>query len=571
MGVIKAPSSPEAFQSATWEAVLPHYEELAARPIDAGSVEAWLADWSHLESLLSEAGALVYFAYSIDTADPEAEAAQLRFGSDIAPKAHEQRARLQARLVNLGYVRPGLETTVERFQNQTALFSEANVPLYSELSRLTTQWSKVNGAMVVDWDGVEKTPAQLLPLLEDPNREVRERAFRARAKPYLEQRDTLAHIFDEMYELRQRVAANAGFDNFRDFTHREKNRFNYWPDDCLRFHEAVEAAFLPAVRRVTDRRRGRLGVTRLRPWDMLVDPLGRPPLKPFHDINAFIRKAEGVLANVDPDFGAYFRRMADGRLLNLENRKGKAPGAYSQSLAFSKVPLIFMNAVGIDHDVRTLLHESGHALHSFEASRQPLVFQRHPGSEMAEVASISMELLGAPFIDVEHGGYYTKDDAQRSHADLLEAILMFLPHCASVDAFQHWIYLNPDGRDGSARDRKWLEVRHRFEGETVDWSGLDAERVARWYQQPHFFSSPFYYIEYGIAQLGALQIWRNSLRDGREAVARYRAALALGATRSLPDLLQTAGARLIFDAEGMKELVALVEAQLAKSESISFG
>ena len=222
-----------------------------------------------------------------------------------------------------------------------------------------------------------------------------------------------------------------------------------------------------------------------------------------------------------------------------------------------------MNAVNIDEDVRTLLHEAGHSFHVFEAARLPLLFQRHPGAEMAEVASMSMELLSAPFIDQDHGGYYAEPDAERSRRGLLERAVLFFTHCASVDAFQHWIYTAPEGRDRDARDRKWLELRRRFEGDFVDWSGLDAERIARWYFQPHFFDYPFYYIEYGIAQLGALQVWRNSLSDRKEAVRKYRAALALGATRPLPELYQAAGARMIFDAEGMRELIDLAEEELA--------
>jgi oligoendopeptidase F len=558
------PESPDAFKDAVWEDVLPFYEELATRPLDAGNVEEWLADWSRFESLLSEASALASFAYTCDTADPAREAAQLRFGTQISPKAQEQRVRLQQRLVQLGYVRQGLETMLERFRNQLQIFNEANVPLSAELSRLTTEWSKVIGAMTVEWDGAEKTPSQLLPYLESSDRGVRERAFKLRAKPYIESRDTIAGIFDRMYDLRQQTAMNAGFDNFRDYAHREKNRFTYTPEDCMRFHEAVEAAVLPAIKRIHDRRRQQMNLHRLRPWDTSVDPLGRPALKPFSDMATFIDRAASVFGKVDPDFRGYYETMVDAKLLDLENRKGKAPGAYSQTLSFRKQPLIFMNAVGVDGDVRTLLHESGHAFHSFEASRLPLLFQRHPGSEMAEVASMSMELLAAPFMDKESGGYYTPDDERRSRAELLEGIVLFFPHCASVDAFQHWIYLDEAGRDADARDAKWLELRRRFEGDAVDWHGLDNERIARWYQQPHFFSSPFYYIEYGIAQLGALQVWRNSLKDPKEAVRKYRAALSLGATESLPELFKAAGARLVFDSEGMGELISLVEEELAK-------
>lgn len=561
--MIALPETPAAFKDATWADILPYYEDLEARPLDRNNVEAWLEAWSQLEALVSEASALAYFAYSCNTADADAEEAQLRFGTQIAPQARERRSRLQARLVELGYSRPDLDTTVQRFKNQIELFKSDNVPLFAQLSRLSTEWSKLVGAMTVQWEGQEKTPPQMLPYLEDNDRDRRERAFRLMYKPYVDQRNALANLFDRMYDLRQQVAGNAGFANFRDYTHREKNRFDYTPDDCMRFHEAVESAVRPAVERILDRRRTQLGLAELRPWDLWVDPRSRPPLRPFTDVTQLIGRAGDVFANVDSDFRGYFASMAEAGLLDLDNRKGKAPGGYCQTLNFRKMPLIFMNAVGVDDDVRTLLHESGHSFHSFEAARLPLLFQRHPGSEMAEVASMSMELLSAPYIDRGHGGYYSEAEAQRSRRYLLEDIVIFFTHCASVDAFQQWMYTNDDGRDADARDRKWLELRRRFEGDSVDWSGLDHLRVARWYYQPHFFEVPFYYIEYGIAELGALQVWRNSLRDRTEAVRRYRQALALGATRPLPELFQAAGARLIFDSKGMGELIALVEEQLS--------
>ncbi len=564
MGVaIALPESAEAFKDATWRDVAPYYEELATRPLDNGNIEAWLSDWSGFESLLTEASALANFAYACNTADPEREKARLRFSSEIEPRADEQRVRLQTRLVDLGYVTPDLETTVRRFRNQMEIFNEANVPLFEQLARLSTEWAKVIGGMTVDWDGEEKTPQQMQPFLEERDRAVRERAFRLMYRPYVEQRDALADLFDRMYDVRTQVARNAGFENFRDYMHREKNRFDYTPDDCFRFHEAVEVAVRPAVTRLMERRRRYLGVDRLRPWDLVADPKGRTPLKPYRDIEDFVERAKRVFGEVDPDFGGYFERMASAGLLDLDNRKGKSPGAFCDWLPARGLPLIFANSVNVDDDVRTLLHESGHAFHVFEAGRLPLLFQRHPGAEMAEVASMSMELLAAPYIDREHGGYYPEQDAPRSRRWLLEKALTFFSHCASVDAFQQWMYTNPEGRDAAARDRKWLELRRRFEGDIVDWSGLEAERIARWYYQPHFFDFPFYYIEYGIAQLGALQVWRNSLSDRPGAVRKYREALALGATRPLPELYGAAGARLIFDAEGMRELVELAEEELA--------
>jgi oligoendopeptidase F len=565
--VIALPETPAAFKDATWQEILPYYEELAGRPLSRSNVEEWLEDWSRFESMIAEAASLANFAYSCNTADPANEEAQLRWGTQIGPVAKEQRTKLQARLVELDYVRPGLETMLQRFANQMQLFREQNVPLFGDLSKLTTEWSKVSGALMVEWDGAERTPAQLLPFLEVNDRDARERAFRLRAKPYIEQRDTLAGLFDRMYDLRQKVARNAGFDNYRDYMHRDKNRFDYTPEDCMRFHESVETAVLPAVTRIWNRRRRKMGVDSLRPWDLLVDEEGRQPLKPFDDASGLVARAGDIFGAVDPDFQGYFDSMAEAQLLDLDNRKGKSPGAFCDTLPFRKMPLIMMNAVGIDDDIRTLLHESGHAFHSFETSKLPLLFQRFPGSEMAEVASMSMELLAAPFIDREHGGYYSEAESRRSTAALLERAVIFFTHCASVDAFQHWIYLSPKGPDADARDQKWLELRRRFEGDAVDWSGLDAERIARWYQQPHFFAYPFYYIEYGIAQLGALQVWRNSLKDHSEAVRKYREALALGATKTLPELFAAAGARLIFDPQGMRELVEVAEEQIEKLEA----
>ncbi len=275
--MVALPESPDAFREATWEEIAPYYEALATSPLDHANVEAWLANWCLFESLLSEAGALVSFAYSCDTSDPAREEAQLRFGTQISPKAREQRVRLQERLVQLDYVRPGLETTVERFRNQMRLFAPANVPLFAGLSKLETEWSKVNGAMTVEWNGEQKTPSQLLPFLESTDRAVRERAFRLRAKPYIERRSVVADLFDRMYDLRQHVAQNAGFANFRDYAHIEKNRFDYTPDDCMRFHEAVESAVLPAVERLMRRRRAHMGIDSLRPWDLPADAQGRPP------------------------------------------------------------------------------------------------------------------------------------------------------------------------------------------------------------------------------------------------------------------------------------------------------
>ena len=564
--MIAPPQSPDELAQATWTDIELQYERLATQPI--GDVDAWLRAWSRFEEILSEAHALASVAYTGDTTDSEKEAAQLRFARDIWPRAQEQRVRLGKKLLASGHSAPDLEMVLRRLRNQEELFREANVPVQGQLQELSSAWQKLTAALSATWNG-QDVPLPALRIHEaSPDRDVRERAFKLHFGAFAKKRDAIADIFDRQYALRQTVARNAGFASYRDYAHAEKNRFDYAPSDCERFHDAVEMTVVPVVDRIMARRRDLMGLDRLRPWDAIdgmmgvADPLGRTPLKPFADVDALAARAQAVFTGVSPDLGGYFEIMRREGLLDLESRQGKAPGGYCTSFPFRKRPFIFMNATGTDSDVRTLLHESGHAFHSFEAhAAQPLVFQRHPGSEMAEVASMSMELLAVPYLGEEAGGFFSPEDELRSRAAHLEAIPLLLAHVASVDAFQHWIYTSGEGHDRDARDRRWLKLRERFQP-GVDWSGLDDLRIARWLAQPHFFTHPFYYIEYGIAQLGALQVWRNAREDQREAVAAYRSALALGATRPLPELFGAAGARLVFDADGMGGLVALVDHQL---------
>jgi oligoendopeptidase F len=296
-----------------------------------------------------------------------------------------------------------------------------------------------------------------------------------------------------------------------------------------------------------------------------VDPYRAGPLRPFDTVEEFVGKARSVFDRVDAELGREFQTMIDERLLDLDSRKGKAPGGYCETLHFRGRPFIFMNAVGLVDDVMTLLHEAGHAFHAFASHAQPLIWQRHPGSEAAELASMSMELLAAPHL-AQPVGYFTPEDHRSAWLEHLEEILLSLVHIASVDAFQTWIYTSGEGGDASARDAAWLRIRSRFE-RGVDWSELDQERIARWYRQLHIFMYPFYYIEYGIAQVGALQVWRNSLRSPKTAVARYREALSLGAVRSLPEMYSAAGAKLTFDADLIGELVELLEEQIGQIRS----
>ena len=558
------PTSPNAFLGATWEDVVPYYDALAAAPVDATTVQSWLEHWSRLEELVSEAGTLAMTAYTGNTADPALESTYLRFSTEIFPRMDEQQVRLARRLLALGWSRPDLDELLKQFRTDAEIFREENVPLFAELEGLGANYQKITGGLSVEWDGERKTIPQLQPHLQSDDRAERERAFRLGAGAYLERRDELAALFDRMYGLRQAVARSAGFADFEQYVFRAKHRFDYTPEDCRRFHAAVEATVVPAAARRLAERRRKLGLEALRPWDLGVDPERRPALRPFADTTVFVEQARRIFGAVDGELGDQFGIMIDEGLLDLESRPGKAPGGYCTKLPYRGRPFVFMNAVGVADDVNTLVHEAGHCFHAFLAHRQPYIWQRGTGSEAAELASMSMELLAAPHL-ARPVGYYTEEDARRAQVEHLEDVLLTLPHIASVDAFQSWIYTSGRGDDAAARDGAWLEIRSRFE-RGVDWSGLEDERVARWYRQLHIFEYPFYYIEYGLAQLGALQVWKRSLEDPAQAVADYKRALTLGGTRPLPDIYREAGARLIFDADGMAELVALVEQRLAELE-----
>ncbi|MBA3893769.1 MAG: M3 family oligoendopeptidase [Gemmatimonadales bacterium] len=562
MNVLALPSTPGALSKARWEDIAPYFDDLAERPLDEATIEGWLQNWSSLEELVSEAAALAMIAYTIDTSDPEKEADHLRFSTEILPRMEERSVELAQRLVDSGYRTPELETTLARFRTSIEIFREANVPIFSELEELSARYQRITGSMTVEWEGQERPLPQLQPFLKSPDRAVRERAFHAAASPYADQRDELAGLFDRMYQLRQRAARNAGFANFRDYIFPAKYRFDYTPADCERFHDAIEATVAPAVERMLAVRRRRLSLDVLRPWDLAVDPYRKTPLRPFSTTEEFVGRARSVFERVDPMLGSEFQTMIDGRLLDLDSRKGKAPGGYCETLHHRGRPFIFMNAVGLVDDVMTLLHEAGHAFHAFASHEQPLIWQRHPGAEAAELASMSMELLAGAHLS-QPVGYFTPEDHGSAWLEHLEDILLSLVHIASVDAFQTWIYTSGEGGDAAARDAAWLHLRRRFE-RGVDWTGLDRERVARWYRQLHIFMYPFYYIEYGIAQIGALQVWRNSRRDSAGAVAQYREALALGAVHGLPEIYRAAGAELTFDAVKIGELVRLIEAEIER-------
>lgn len=561
MSLLTLPLTSAGFAAAHWDLIAPFYRELAELPLDSSTRDAWLARWSRLDELVTEAASLAMIAYTCETADKGKEAAHLRFATEILPQLEESEVILAKRLVATGTDRTDMETTVARFRTAIEIFREANVPLVAESEGLAAKYQQVTGTMTAPWQGEQVPLPRLSPFLKSHDRSVRESAWRAATAPYVAARDELSGVFDRMVELRNRIAHNAGFENYVEYIFAAKCRFDYTPVDCARLHHSIETVVGPAIARVLESRRARLGLDEVRPWDVAVDPWQTTSSPAFRDAEELQRVSARIFDALDPVLGAQFRTMMTEGLLDLDSRPGKAPGGYCDTLHARGRPFIFMNAAGVPEDVNTLLHEAGHSFHAFASHERPFIWQRHPGAESAELASMSMELLAAPYLAMPVG-FYSERDATSARLEHLEDILISLAHIASVDAFQTWIYTHPAGTDAAVRDVTWLAIRERFEP-GIDWSGLRDERVSRWYRQMHIFLYPFYYIEYAIAQIGALQLWRNARRDPVEALVAYRRFMALGATVPLPELYLAAGVELSFDAGLLGELVALIEGEMA--------
>jgi len=542
-----------------WNELGPHFDTLLAEPLTPERVPDWLQRWSDLECVLGEGAAAAGRAVAEDTADEAAEKRFLHYVQDIQPKAEVAAQALKDKLLAVPGWTPGPEHAqmVKRLRSEAALFRADNVSLGAQITTLATEYDKIAGAMAVTLDGVEQTLQKAEQRLQSPERPRREDAWRAVQSRWLTDRDALDDLFLKLLGLRRQIARNAGLPDFRAYMWQALQRFDYTPEDTQTFHRAIETEVAPIATALRDGRRRRLGVDTLRPWDLDVDPRSRPALRPFIDPAELERGVARIFARLSPELGAQFERLRP-EFLDLASRRNKAPGGYCSLFPRTGLPYIFMNAVGTHGDVQTLLHEGGHAFHdlaSFEG--QSLAWNWGASAEFAEVASMGMELLGAPYLEASRGGFYTDEDAARARAEHLEGIIQFLPYMAVVDAFQHWVYAEAPS-DVTARDMdaQWDGLWERFLP-GVDWSGLEAERMTGWHHKLHIFQAPFYYVEYGLAQLGALQLWRNAQRDPQAALTDYRAALALGHTRPLPELFQAAGARLAFDAGTVGELVRL--------------
>ena len=556
---------PETFTVTDWAALEPYFIELRDRPVhSAQELESWLLDRSELESVLSEDLAWRYIRMTCDTQDQARAEAFQYFVNEVEPQVAPYDHALNEKMVASPYL-DGLDPAryrvfIRSVRQALEIYRAENIPLKTDISTKQQQYAATVGAMTVTLDGEEMTLPRAADRLKNPDRAVRETAYRAIQDRRLQDARPLDQLFAELVTLRDQVARNADFANFRDYMFAALGRFDYTAQDCFNFHEAIRATVVPLIDELDRQRRHDLALPELRPWDLDVDVSGKAPLRPFDTGAELLEKTITVFQRLDPFLGECLRTMRQMGQLDLESRKGKAPGGYNYPLDETGVPFIFMNATSSLRDVVTMLHEGGHAVHSFLTRRLPLSADKHPPSEVAELASMSMELLSLDYWDEF---FDNPDELRRAKKTHLEGVLETFPWVATIDKFQHWIYEHPRHTEAQ-RHQRWTEIFDEFNQRTVSWQGLEKYKPYLWQKQLHLYEVPFYYIEYAMAQLGAIAVWRNFRQDPQAGLAAYKRALALGYTAPIGDIYAAAGIRFDFSTDYLRTLADFVREEMAK-------
>ncbi|NOZ09415.1 MAG: M3 family oligoendopeptidase [FCB group bacterium] len=553
----------------SWDDIRPYFDKLlAATPATVEDLEQLILHYSDVISVFDEQFAWAYINMSCHTDNEDYVRKYEIFATKIHPEVSKAANRIDQKIVgDLQYEKLAPERYAQlkrKLSRDLEIFREENVPLDARLSKLSSKYEQIAGGITATIDGEILPIPQASVKLQSSDRAEREKAWKAITASRQSAKSDLDALFSEMVQLRHQVALNAGFDNFRDYQHANLHRFDYSPQDAEIFHDAIEKHVVPLAREVVDKHRRRLGLSRqdYRPWDVSGEPAGQEPLKPFRTGSELLDKTRQIFTTLLPEFGTNLGKMDSAGLFDLDSRKGKAPGGYNYPLSVTGMPFIFMNAAGTQRDVVTLMHEGGHAMHTFLTNDEPLSPYRDSPAEVAETASMSMELMTSKYWDA----FYTEADYLRARREHLEGIITFFPWCAVVDAFQHWIYLHPE-HTTAERDDAFVRIYKRFDTGLVNWSGYERELRNLWRKQPHIFTVPFYYIEYGIAQLGALQVYRNYKANNEKGLKDYMAGLSLGSSRSIPEVWSQMNIRFDFSGDLILDLMEMIQEELSGLES----
>ena len=554
---------PKDFSVTDWTSLEPYFKLLVDREItDKASLEKWLLDMSEIEAVVNEDACWRQIKMTCDNENKALEDAFNFFCMEIQPQVQPYSDALNKKLLSSPYLQEldqeTYHTYIRSTQNNVELFREANIPIQAEIAVLQQQFGQITGGMMVTVNNQEYTLQQAAKFLENEDRNLREEVYFKIQQRRLEDKEKLDELYDKLIALRNSEATNAGFDNYRDYRFKELGRFDYTKDDCYKFHDAVKQHVMPLVNEIYKKKKEKLGLETLRPWDLDAEPAGTKPLRPFENSEELLNKSVECFTKLRPFFGECLQRMKEMQHLDLESRKGKSPGGYNCPLAESGAPFIFMNAAGQMHDVTTMVHEGGHAIHSFLAHPLPLNgFKEYP-MEIAEVASMAMELFS---MDHWETFFDNADDLARAKEHQLERVITIFPWIAIIDKFQHWLYEHAT-HTHEERTAAWVATLAEFTDDVIDYIGLETFRDNAWQRQLHLFEVPFYYIEYGIAQLGAIGMWMQYKKDAEKALDNYAYALSLGGTKTLPDLYKAAGLEFDFSPEKIKVLMDFVKAEM---------
>tara|TARA_B100001142_G_scaffold319151_1_gene362249 strand:- start:363 stop:2066 length:1704 start_codon:yes stop_codon:yes gene_type:complete len=547
-----------------WDQYAPFFDYLENFVLNSANVSDWMKYWSDLSELVGEVGTSVYVSTTVDTTDEEAKARYHKFLEDVSENVSSRNQKLKIKFLASELSPDNFEVPLRGIKSEVNLFSKDNLPLLTSDAKLSKEYDAIIGSQTVKWENEEITLTQLSPVMLETNRDKREKAWKLASTRRLKDRDSINKIWKRVLKIRRSIANNSGHEDYRAWRWEYLKRFDYTPEDCLTFHDSIEKVIVPLANKLLEKRKEAMGLDKLRPWDLSVDIFGRDALVPFQSADELEDKCHNIFNSVDSELGRHFGIMREKELLDLGNRKGKAPGGYCTEYPFQRLPFIFMNAVGTHSDVQTMIHEGGHAFHVFESANLPYSSQRDVGMEFAEVASMAMELLASPFLTQKNGGFYSDDDSARARIEHLEKIIMFWPYMAVVDGFQHWAYTNPEeALNPDNCDTAWTSLWERFQmSDHIDYSGCDDIIATGWHNKLHIYHVPFYYVEYGMAQLGAIQIWGKSLKNERKAIQDYRTALSLGGNATLPELYEAAGAKFSFDNKTLEYAADLIEKQI---------
>lgn len=553
----------EEFSLTTWEQLQPFYENLKNRSIHSvGELRQWFLDKSELESYLSENFAWRYIRMTCDTASEQYQQEFNDFVENFQPYLSAYGNELDKKAVESLFLSEledtGFDITLRSMKKAIEIFREENIPLQTQIQTEQAKYGAIVGAMTVNMNGEEITLPKASDFLQSPDRDLREQVWLKIQTRRLEDKVALDELINNLCDLRNQTAINAGFANFRDYMFAALGRFDYTPQDCFNFHESVAEAVVPMLNDMANERKQALQLDRLRPWDLKVDPDNRPPLKPFSTGEELLEKTITCFTRLDPQLGNYLSVMKAMGHLDLESRKGKSPGGYNYPLEEIGVPFIFMNATSNLRDLVTLLHEGGHAVHNFVTRDLLLNSFKNPPAEVAELASMSMELLTMDHWDVF---FDTEEDLRRAKIQHLESIIETLPWVATIDKFQHWLYENPT-HSIEERQSRWLEIYEQFSDSITDWSGFEDFKKYIWQKQLHIYEVPFYYIEYGMAQLGAVGVWRNYKQNPQQGLEGYLNALKRGYTTPISEIYAAANIPFDFSKDYITELMNFVREEL---------